>query len=127
MPPPKVSGAARGTVRSSSWAGTINFTIRAAPLPPAILEFLLENISILAKVRQGKTENATEEFEVEDIGAAVRRPTVGPEQFWSVLQEKCREQGGEWKDLTERIWAFGPHWAGSCILVDARSAVSVQS
>jgi len=49
------------------------------------------------------------------------------ENFWEGLKEVCQEVGGEWKELEETIWAFGPQGAGGCVLVDARKGASPNS
>ena len=43
------------------------------------------------------------------------------EEFWTSLAEKCKAAGGEWADIVENIWAFGPQRMGTCLLIDARS------
>ena len=58
--------------------------------------------------------------EVDRQGEIIKRPTVRPEEFWTVLQQKCTEAGGEWASVVERLWAFGPQRAGTCVFVDAR-------
>lgn len=127
MHPPKQAGSPRGATKSSSWGGAINFTIRAAPLPASIREFLIDNTSTIFKLRHGKTDQDGEDIETEELGATTRRPTIRPDQFWSTLEQQFRDAGGEWKELTNKVWSFGPHWAGSCILVDTREQVSPQS
>lgn len=138
MPPPKTAGSPRGTVHGASSHDLIKFTIRAAPLPTEILEFVLDNLIILRRLqkeRQSKEVEATGQVheidgaegetgeEEEDVQADVARmPTVKPDQFWTTLKEKCKAAGGEWSETADKIWAFGPHGAGACLLVDARKS-----
>jgi ribosome assembly protein 1 len=111
----------------------VTFTIRASPLPRVILDFILHNLAtlkILQQERKGGVDSegtdagmAEEDLDGPNIGGnIVRKPTVKPEQFWDALRDKCREVGGEWADISEQIWAFGPQNAGGCILVDSRNS-----
>ncbi|EIW81293.1 P-loop containing nucleoside triphosphate hydrolase protein [Coniophora puteana RWD-64-598 SS2] len=139
MAPPKTPGAPRGTIRGAASQNLVSFTIRAAPLPQVILDFILQNLTTLRQLQQqsksdgkpdGETEHepdvdapSVEAAEVKAQGLAgdvLFTPSVKPAQFWSALEEKCKAAGGEWSDVAKRIWAFGPQGAGGCILVDAR-------
>ena len=136
MAPPKFGGTKRGQVVASSSHGLLKFTIRATPLPKKIWDFLQGNLAILRRMLQenkSREEGASEEAvpsdeigegdeadEVDLQGEIIKRPTVRPEEFWTVLQQKCTEAGGEWASVVERLWAFGPQRAGTCVLVDAR-------
>lgn len=127
MTPPKTAGAKRGTIRSAAAHNMINFTIRATPLPKPIFEFLRDNLVLLRRMQQENSREETEHDESEDTdevdlqGEVLKRPTVKAEEFWSTLEEKCKDAGPEWADVPERVWAFGPQKAGSCLLVDSRS------
>lgn len=136
MAAPKYS-TKRGLVNGSSAQGLVKFSIRAAPLPKSLLEFILDNISILKRL-QRERRNAPGDFaedkegdddtgperSYDDSGETFRNPTVRPEQFWTRLEESCKKVGGDWdKGIVDRIWAFGPHEAGGCLLVDARKNI----
>ncbi|KAJ2934588.1 hypothetical protein H1R20_g2507, partial [Candolleomyces eurysporus] len=130
MAPTKTPGAPRGTIKGSSALNIVQFTIRAAPLPSVILNYILENVSILKRLQheykakqtgqQTEEVEAQEEESVDTYSDVVRKPTVTVDQFWTVLEEKCKEAGGEWEGIVDNIWAFGPNKAGGCLLVDAR-------
>lgn len=134
MAPTKTPNAPRGTIHGFSSSNIVRFTIRASPLPQTILDFVLQNVSILKKLqneRRAKDSAETQDGESvegqeveghEDHGDVVRKPSVGPEQFWNALQDVCKNAGGEWTDVTERIWAFGPQQAGGCLLIDSRKS-----
>ncbi|KAG6910698.1 hypothetical protein DXG01_008742 [Tephrocybe rancida] len=132
MAPIKTPNAIRGTIHGSSSSNIVKFTIRASPLPQDILDFVLQNISILKKFQhdrrardsaEAQDKALTEEQEGIDIyGDVVRKPNVAPEQFWDALQKVCKDAGGEWSDVPDRIWAFGPQKAGGCLLIDARKS-----
>ena len=140
MAPPKYSSK-RGLVNGSSAQGLVKFSIRAIPLPKSLLEFVLDNISILRRLQrerknalgglggdEDKEEDDDHERSHDDSGETFRKPTVRPDQFWTALEEVCKKAGGDWdKGIVDRIWAFGPHRAGGCLLVDARKNVKTQN
>ncbi|KAJ8501960.1 hypothetical protein ONZ51_g289 [Trametes cubensis] len=130
MAPPKTPNAKRGTIHGAAAHDLGKFTIRAAPLHPIVFEFLIDNLAILRRMQQerragedlGRTEDDDaiddENFDVQ--GEYIKKPTIKADQFWPMLQEKCREAGGEWADIVDKIWAFGPQRMGSCLLIDSR-------
>ncbi|KAI0647987.1 translation elongation factor 2 [Trametes meyenii] len=130
MAPPKTPNAKRGTVHGSSAHDFVKFTIRASPLHRVIFEFLVDNLAILRRMQQerkaGEAERKNEDddgVDDEDFdmqGEYIKKPTIKAEQFWPLLQEKCKDAGGEWTDIVEKIWAFGPQRMGSCLLIDSR-------
>ena len=138
MAPPKTAGAKRGTIRSAAAHNSINFTIRAAPLPKPIFDFLRDNLVLLRRMQQENSreegqalstagqDDEAEHDETEDAdevdlqGEVLKRPTVKAEEFWPTLEQKCKDAGPEWADVAERVWAFGPQKAGTCLLVDSR-------
>ncbi|THG97775.1 hypothetical protein EW026_g4285 [Hermanssonia centrifuga] len=134
MGPPKSGSARRGAISGASANNIVQFTIRATPLPKVIWDFLQENLAILRRMQQERksreehktleAEQIAEEDDSDEVdlqGEVIRRPTVRPEDFWSVLREKCSETGGDWEDLPEKVWAFGPQRAGTCLLIDSRN------
>lgn len=131
MVPPKTPNTKRGTIHGASALNLAKFTIRAAPLPAAIREFLLDNLAILRHMQQERKAgedrgaNSSEDEVGGDVdhdvqGDYIKKPTVKAEAFWPVLQERCKEVGGEWADVVDKIWAFGPQRMGTCLLIDAR-------
>lgn len=143
MAPPKHSSK-RGQVNGSSTRSLVKFSIRVAPLPKSLLDFILDNIPILKRLQRerrnasgGSTEDEDQGKEDDDAdlersydgsGETVRKPTVRPEQFWTGLEEVCKKAGGDWdKGIVDRIWAFGPHRAGGCLLIDARKNIGTSN
>jgi ribosome assembly protein 1 len=124
MAPTKTPNASRGTIKGSSSHQVVSFTIRASPIPTPILDFILANLGVwktLLHNRAVQQGNAAEEDQVADgQGDVVRKPTITPQQFWDVFAEKCKEAGGEWANVSEKTWAFGPQKAGACLLIDSR-------
>ncbi|KAF8967113.1 P-loop containing nucleoside triphosphate hydrolase protein [Flammula alnicola] len=126
MAPTKTPNAPRGTIKGTSSQQVISFTIRASPLPAPILDFILQNLEIWKilqhdrKIQQGHIIEE-EEQDTNNYGDVIRKPTVTAEHFWDVFAEKCREVGGDWEDIADKTWAFGPQKAGACLLIDARN------
>ncbi|CCM01889.1 uncharacterized protein FIBRA_03960 [Fibroporia radiculosa] len=141
MAPPKTSNAKRGTICGTILNDLVKFTIRTSPIPKQLSEYLQDNIATLKRIgseQSNRTLNADgaeaeengEYAEDEDYdiqGEIMRKPSIKPEEFWDTLQDICRTVGGEWAEITERIWAFGPQRAGSCLLVDGRPGVYYNS
>lgn len=134
MAPTKTPGATRGTIKGASTQNIVSFTIRASPIPTQLLDFILENIVTLKKLlhdrstQPGKPAGEEEEETVADkYGEIMRNPSVKPEQFWDALQDKCKEVGGEWEGITDKVWTFGPQRAGGCLLIDARKPKTLTS
>lgn len=135
MAPTKTPGAPRGMIKGASTQNIVSFVIRASPIPASLLEFILDNVATLKKLQhdrklgqEGEIEEAEEEESVVDkYGDVVRKPSVKPEQFWDVFRNKCKEVGGEWEGIVEKVWAFGPQRAGGCLLIDARKPKALVS
>ncbi|KAL5524507.1 RIA1 [Sanghuangporus sanghuang] len=134
----KNPNAPRGTVQGASAHSVIKFRIRAAPLPRPILEFIQDNLLVLRRIlkeRKLKEQaslsgdgNSSQQEEEDSLmegvslqGDVFRKPTVRPDEFWTGLETACRKVGPEWHNVADRVWAFGPQSAGSCVLIDARN------
>ncbi|KAG6832005.1 hypothetical protein H0H92_006041 [Tricholoma furcatifolium] len=134
MAPTKTPNGPRGTIHGSSSSNIVKFIIRASPLPQGILDFVLQNLTILKKLQQERrskespetqekvTEEEHDQEGVDIYGDVVRKPNVTPDQYWETLRKVCEETGGEWNDIPDRIWAFGPQKAGGCLLIDSRKS-----
>jgi len=129
MAPTKTPNAARGTMRGSSAHKVVTFTTRAVPIPPTILDFILENLTALKTLVRGKRDQQIEEEEqdVDLHGDVIRKSTISPDQFWDVFAEKCKDVGGDWEGVAAKTWAFGPQKAGGCLLIDARKPKAIAS
>ncbi|KAI0754909.1 translation elongation factor 2 [Daedaleopsis nitida] len=133
MAPPKTPNAKRGTMHGATPQNLAKFTIHATPLPTAILEYLLDNLAILRRMQQerraGEEEGSNnreeddtggdEDYDVQ--GEYIKKPTIKAEEFWPTLHDTCKKAGGEWADVVDKVWAFGPQKMGTCLLIDARS------
>lgn len=130
MAPPKTPNATRGTIRGASTQNLVTFSIRSAPVPDVILQFLLHNLTTLRAMQQdgqingdasGSSTDIVSESELVGVqGDVLYTPSVRADQFWNALEDKCNEAGGEWVNIIDRIWSFGPRHAGGCVLIDYR-------
>src|SRR5882762_10053343 len=129
MAPPKTPDAPRGTIKGTAYHNLVKFTIRATPLPDNILHFILDNIATLKQLqhqhKMGDPLSVDDVGNIDEEGAnlrgdVTRKPSVRPDEFWAALANICEAVGGEWKDVAERAWSFGPQPAGGCLLIDAR-------
>lgn len=130
MAPPKTPNATRGTIKGASTQNLVTFSIRSAPVPDVILQFLLHNLTTLRALQQdgqingdasGSSMDIVSESELVGVqGDVLYTPSVRADQFWNALEDKCNEAGGEWVNIIDRIWSFGPRHAGGCVLIDYR-------
>ncbi|THH31171.1 hypothetical protein EUX98_g3005 [Antrodiella citrinella] len=130
MAPPK-SGGKRGVIHGATVRDLVKFTIRAVPLPQEISKFLLDNLAILRQLERERSSKASEqttvaadgdiEDEVDLQGEIIKRQTIKPEDFWSALTTVCEKVGGEWLSIQDKLIAFGPQRAGTCLLCDGRN------
>ncbi len=122
MAPPKTKGAPRGTVNGTVLSGLVNFTIRAIPLPPPIIDFLLSHTASIANMlsQRGSRADEDEASEARDAveGTQDHGRTLTSEQFWTDLERLLRETGGEWAGAADRVWGFGPKAIGANLLLD---------
>ncbi|WVQ82433.1 hypothetical protein IAT38_004561 [Cryptococcus sp. DSM 104549] len=124
MAPPKTAGAPRGTIHGTVLNGLVNFTLRAIPLPPAVIDFLLAHSSTISNMlvqRRTRTEDDAERDASEDADAGeggAEGKALSPEQFWTQLEGLLAKAGGEWVGAADRIWSFGPKRMGANVLLD---------
>ncbi|KAJ9118998.1 hypothetical protein QFC24_005964 [Naganishia onofrii] len=108
---------ARGRFAGSSVASLVNVTIRAALLPQKVVEFLQSHASTIANLM---VEGGGDEARMEGVPNASEGNVhiVGPKEFWIKLDELLKAAGGEWQDVADSIWAFGPKRVGPNLLID---------
>ncbi|ORY32585.1 translation elongation factor 2 [Naematelia encephala] len=131
MAPPKTPDAPRGTIHGTVFDGLVNFTLRALPLPPAIISFLLAHTSSIARMVSQRDENeATEQDAQEERNASEGTPEtgrlMGAKQFWEELEKLFKQAGGEWVGAADRIWGFGPKRMGANLLLDPQGKTGLR-
>lgn len=110
---------ARGRFAGSSVASLVSVTIRAALLPPKVVAFLQAHASTIADLMVER-EAREEETRIEGVPNASEGNVhvVGPKEFWTKLDALLKQSGGEWQDVADSIWAFGPKRVGPNLLID---------
>ncbi|WWC70408.1 uncharacterized protein I206_104358 [Kwoniella pini CBS 10737] len=131
MAPPKTAGAPRGTVNGSILNGLVTYNIRAVPLPPKIIEFLLSQTNTIGSMLVQKRDQINEEDENQeerDAGEATTEQSrkLTPEQFWAELEGLFNKAGPDWAGAADRIWSFGPKRMGANILLDPHGKNSIR-
>lgn len=138
MPSPKIAGAPRGTVRLSVAQDVASLAIRVVPLPKVIVDFMAKNINTMRKLQTQESRSVAGSneileglvledsftFEADDESIGSNLPIA---DFWAAFEKICQDKGGIWGNLVNRILAFGPNKAGTCLLVDQRSNDHVHS
>jgi ribosome assembly protein 1 len=125
MAPPKTPGARRGTIKGASSPNVVTFTIRCLPIPKDIVQSILENAFAL-QILQRDLKNVNL-LDTEAHDELLRQSSIKPEEFWDTLEAKGRQAGGDWEEIANKAWAFGPGKTGACILADARKPGTTQS
>lgn len=119
MAPPKTAGHPRGTIIGSVQSGLVTFTLRAAPLPVDVTNFLTANMATLKRLlRDRRSGKADEDGDTVATDAPEGTEVVSPEEFWPKLEELLSKAGREWAGLADQIWAFGPRRVGPNLLID---------
>ncbi|KAF5367596.1 hypothetical protein D9757_010647 [Collybiopsis confluens] len=123
------TGGPTGTVSSSSSPqpnGIIQFTVRAVPLPASICDFLAgrRRRGVLGRLKRVQVkQNKGIEKDTRSENQSSVSLSEEEQAFWAEFTSVCekaasktsqRKEGGMdkemilWKDLAERVWAFGP-------------------
>lgn len=122
MPPPKTKDAARGTVHGSSQNDIVAFTVRSAPLPKTVTDYLVSNqvsIQRMLGVSLDRKQD-DDEIAIEDNTTSLEaQDTYKPASvLWEELEKLFAECGYDWKNVVNSIVAFGPKRVGANILID---------
>jgi ribosome assembly protein 1 len=124
-PAPKTEGALRGTIKGNAGSGNVTITVRAAPLPLAVANFLVTNINTIKRLMQrerggSSAQNALSDAIDAEIGSG-QGGQVKMEDFWSRLTSLLKGGGMPWREVDPNtIWSFGPRRSGPNLLFDAR-------
>lgn len=128
MAPPKFGSGRRGVVNGAAVRDLVKFTIRAAPVPSEIFQFLQDNLAVLRQMERERNSNMKDQVAEDDVeeevdlqGELIKRPTVKLDAFWGALTKACETAGGEWANIQDRLIAFGPQRAGTCLLLESRA------
>lgn len=130
MAPAMTKDAPRGTIHGSSSNSTVNFTVRAVPLPIEITSFLQANMSTMRRIQLDRRgARVTDDSDDTDHIASKQLTEAGggeekgakevkPEEFWAELEKVCAAAGRDWAGVADQVWAFGPKRVGPNLLID---------
>ncbi|KAJ5629852.1 hypothetical protein N7528_003509 [Penicillium herquei] len=131
MAAPKNPELGRGTVLSVSPSKQMTLRLRVVPLPEAVTEFLIKKAGTVKQLQSQKRAEATksddatpvEPAEVDTADEALEGAVLSlkdfREELSKVFDEEVKEDKELWKNVVDRITAFGPRRTGPNILVDA--------
>lgn len=134
MRPPVNKELGRGAVIGVTSSKQVTLTLRVRPLPSKVTDFLGKNAGTLKHLYAKKTvssgvqqnDNSTDEHDsddeslVEDTGIAASQ-VLSLEEFKRELKALLETGKGQepFKNIIDRIAAFGPHRTGPNLLIDA--------
>ncbi|KAJ5977952.1 hypothetical protein N7501_001294 [Penicillium viridicatum] len=131
MAAPKNPDLGRGVVLTVSASKQMTLRLRVVPMPEAVTEFLTKQVGTIKQLQlekrteaEGKTETEKEaEAAVDGTGEAPEGHILSKQEFHEGLDklfnEEVKEDKELWKNVVNRITAFGPRRVGPNILVDA--------
>lgn len=129
MPPPKTKDSVRGTMHGVSHGSVVKFTVRSAPLPKIVTDYLTANqLSIQRMLGMGNDKKREleddDEISIEDntINIQAQDAYKPPNVFWEELENIFNKCGFDWKNVIDDIVAFGPKRIGSNILIDKQGS-----
>lgn len=139
MAPPKDPELGRGSVLSVSTSKQMTVRLRVLPMPTAVTDFLTKQVGTIKRLEADKHTAAESKSDAEsavadsaqqvDGAAAAAAGEVGEgnvlslkefrDELDKVFNEEVKEEKEHWKNVVDRITAFGPRRVGPNILVDA--------
>ncbi|PYI00663.1 P-loop containing nucleoside triphosphate hydrolase protein [Aspergillus sclerotiicarbonarius CBS 121057] len=135
MASPKNSELGRGGILAVSPSKQLTMRLRVVPLPSAVTEFFSKHVGTIKRLQTEKrtaaeaqsseeATNGTTESDVSDATDEARESTSlslkdFKEELTKIFDEEVTDDKGLWKDVVDRITAFGPRRIGPNILVDA--------
>jgi ribosome assembly protein 1 len=145
MNPPKNKDLPRGTIISVTTSKQITVRLRVRPLPEPVTEFLGKNAGAIRRLHSQKkaeeegkrgtiTDNESivdqdEDEDEEDEIATSHTGMLSILDFREKLRSAFAEAKGQehvWKDMVEKIAAFGPRRTGPNLLIDATAEGTCQ-
>ncbi|KAG9307484.1 hypothetical protein G9A89_017314 [Geosiphon pyriformis] len=116
----------RGQVRLSTPNKYCTLKVRTVPLPPNVNEFLNANVITVKSMleerewrNKGYTSVAYDEEALKEVAIKKER-VLKTDEFFTLLEAEFNKAADKetWKDVLEKIWAFGPKRVGPNILVN---------
>ncbi|PWY94163.1 putative ribosome biogenesis protein Ria1 [Aspergillus sclerotioniger CBS 115572] len=135
MAPAKNPELGRGGILTVSPSKQLTMRLRVVPLPSAVTEFFSKHVGTIKRIQTEKhtaaetqsSEEATAvttESDATDATDEAREATSLSlkdfrQELTKIFNQEVTDDKGIWKDVVDRITAFGPRRIGPNILVDA--------
>ncbi|EIT79569.1 translation elongation factor 2/ribosome biogenesis protein [Aspergillus oryzae 3.042] len=135
MAAPKNPDLGRGGVLAVSASKQLSIRLRVVPLPEAVTEYFTKQVGTIKRLQSQRhaaaddkatngTPDSTQQVETSDATDEAREGSVLSlkdfrEELNKIFDEEVKEDKELWKDVVDRITAFGPRRVGPNILVDA--------
>ncbi|OJZ84624.1 hypothetical protein ASPFODRAFT_48710 [Aspergillus luchuensis CBS 106.47] len=143
MAAPKNPELGRGGVQTTSSSKQLTMRLRVVPLPEAVTDFISKHVGTIKRLQTEKrtaaetqssegeqstngttTAESSQQMEASDATGEAREATSlslkdFKQELAKLFEDEATDDKGRWKDVVERITAFGPRRVGPNILVDA--------
>ncbi|PIG82744.1 ribosome assembly protein 1 [Aspergillus arachidicola] len=135
MAAPKNPDLGRGGVLAVSASKQLSIRLRVVPLPEAVTEYFTKQVGTIKRLQSQRhaaaedkaangTPDSTQQVETSDATDEAREGSVlslkdFKNELNKIFDEEVKEDKELWKDVVDRIIAFGPRRVGPNILVDA--------
>ncbi|KAL4889628.1 P-loop containing nucleoside triphosphate hydrolase protein [Aspergillus ambiguus] len=137
MAAPKNPDLGRGGVQTVSSSKHLTMRLRVVPLPSAVTEFLTKQVGTIKRLQSQKrtaletkaegangTTDTTQQVETSDAtDEALEGSILSLQDFKrdlnKIFDEEVKDDRDLWKNVVDRITAFGPRRIGPNILIDA--------
>ncbi|KAE8415828.1 P-loop containing nucleoside triphosphate hydrolase protein [Aspergillus pseudocaelatus] len=135
MAAPKNPDLGRGGVLAVSASKQLSIRLRVVPLPEVVTEYFTKHVGTIKRLQSQRhaatedklangTPESTQQVETSDATDEAREGSVLSlkdfrDELNKIFDEEVKEDKELWKDVVDRITAFGPRRVGPNILVDA--------
>ena len=126
MPPPKNPELGRGGVETTSASKLLTLRLRVVPLPPVVTEFFAKHVGTIKRLQSAQRgSESAPPVETSDATDEAREGSIlSLQDFRRELtrifdEEEVTGDKELWRNVVDRITAFGPRRIGPNILVDA--------
>ncbi|OGM48859.1 ribosome assembly protein 1 [Aspergillus bombycis] len=135
MAAPKNPDLGRGGVLAVSASKQLSIRLRVVPLPEAVTDYLSKHVGTIKRLQSQRhtaaedkaangTPDGTQQVETSDATDEAREGSILSlkdfrNELNKIFDEEVKEDKELWKDVVDRITAFGPRRVGPNILVDA--------
>ena len=135
MAAPKNPDLGRGGVLAVSASKQLSIRLRVVPLPEAVTDYFTKHVGTIKRLQSQRhtaaedkaangTPEGTQQVETGDATDEAREGSILSlkdfrDELNKIFDEEVKEDKELWKDVVDRITAFGPRRVGPNILIDA--------